>query len=73
MSLQPVVAARSGSLIGQISHAACTRRSGKTVRGVVAARAAAARSGHDPTGLSSLRLAKPTPASMEDLMQQWQG
>lgn len=73
MSLQTAVAARKGSLLCQSSPQSGARRAGRTVRVVVAAQTAAARAGHDPSGLSSLRFGKPTPADMEDLMQQWQG
>lgn len=73
MSLQAAVTCRKGSLIGPISHVACPRRTSRTGRAAAAVRAAAARVGHDPSGLSSLRFGKPTPADMEVLMQEWQG
>ncbi|KAL4447421.1 hypothetical protein ABPG75_004640 [Micractinium tetrahymenae] len=73
MSLQTALAARAGSLVAHSSHAEGGRRVGRTVRVTTARAAAAARDGHDFTGLSSLRFGKPTPADMDGLMQQWQG
>ncbi|KAL4427456.1 hypothetical protein ABPG77_000745 [Micractinium sp. CCAP 211/92] len=73
MSLQTAVTSRKGSVIGPISHVACPWRTDRTGRAAAAVRAAAARVGHDPSGLSSLRFGKPTPADMEVLMQEWQG